>query len=509
MVWLPDAKTSRVSYWGAPQTIQVMAKAVLEDANHFDTRRLVEISCEGLDSKDYTSEYLAWYTFILQHTRYMRDPRRTELVKAPWVISQQILAGHRPSIDCLPADTLLLKKGYQFVPIKDIHAGDQIWGYDRWSTVGGTFYKGMLAVDAIRMNNGSTFCATPDHHVYIDRCSRHPERLGARGVGTRGDCYGTHPDANEVVRIPVSELLPGMDLLQPTRLPFGDDEMNLDQALIEGLYISDGWHMPYCFAISGQDGCPKEEQKREVEEACKRLGIPTTWHRKSIQVRDSEWSRRVQLMGEYAPEKHALNINLGEGSAAAMLRGIMADSGAHTSSQIGGRTFTTTSYQLMLQTRILHKMFAVSCGEAFITNHGGLGKNPIWRLSTRPPQRDRHTKRLRVKGIERNVATVPVYDIQTDDHYVYLPTADVTVSNCDEYSEMMASGVLQMGGKAEFVTVAFSDQFHDGRRQYSHVFTRALEPRTRTWIILDPVAAEKTAQMLARVKAHDVWPITS
>lgn len=179
MVWLPDAKTSRVSYWGAPQTIQVMAKAVLEDANHFDTRRLVEIACEGLDSKDYTSEYLAWYTFILQHTRYMRDPRRTELVKAPWIISQQILAGHRPSIDC------------------------------------------------------------------------------------------------------------------------------------------------------------------------------------------------------------------------------------------------------------------------------------------------------------------------------------------DEYSEMMASGVLQMGGKAEFVTVAFSDQFHDGRRQYSHVFTRALEPRTRTWIILDPVAAEKTAQMLARVKAHDVWPITS
>lgn len=100
MVWLPDAKTSRVGYWGAPQTIALMAKAVLEDAAHFDTRRLVELACEGITSKDYTSEYLAWFHFILQHTRYMRDPRRTELVKAPWVISQQILAGRTPSLDC-------------------------------------------------------------------------------------------------------------------------------------------------------------------------------------------------------------------------------------------------------------------------------------------------------------------------------------------------------------------------------------------------------------------------
>lgn len=101
LFWLPDQPpTSRVGYSGAPQTVQVMRRAALEDADRFVTRQLAESVCEGLASKDYTSEYLALYHFLLQRTRYMRDPRRTELVRAPYVISQQIMAGHRPSLDC-------------------------------------------------------------------------------------------------------------------------------------------------------------------------------------------------------------------------------------------------------------------------------------------------------------------------------------------------------------------------------------------------------------------------
>lgn len=101
LIWLPDEPpTSRIAYSGAPQTIDVMRQAALDDANHFETRQLAESVCEGIDSKDYTSEYLALYHCLLQRTRYMRDPRRTELVRAPYLISKQILAGHRPSIDC-------------------------------------------------------------------------------------------------------------------------------------------------------------------------------------------------------------------------------------------------------------------------------------------------------------------------------------------------------------------------------------------------------------------------
>ena len=100
LVWLPDRPTSKSAYFGAPQTIEVMTKAALDDQGHFATRRIAESVCEKLTSKDYVSEYLALYHFIMQRTRYMRDPRRTELVRAPWVVSEQILAGHRPSLDC-------------------------------------------------------------------------------------------------------------------------------------------------------------------------------------------------------------------------------------------------------------------------------------------------------------------------------------------------------------------------------------------------------------------------
>lgn len=108
MFWLPDAApTSRVGYYGAKQTIDTMRKAALEDARHFDTRRLAEAVCEQLDSKDYSSEYLALYQFLIQRTRYMRDPRRVELVRAPYVVSRQILQGYRPSLDCDDMSTWL------------------------------------------------------------------------------------------------------------------------------------------------------------------------------------------------------------------------------------------------------------------------------------------------------------------------------------------------------------------------------------------------------------------
>jgi hypothetical protein len=84
-----------------------MRKAALSDGGHFETRRLAESVCQGLDSKDYASEYLALYHFLIQHTRYMRDPRRVELVRAPYVISRQIMQGFRPSLDCDDMSTWL------------------------------------------------------------------------------------------------------------------------------------------------------------------------------------------------------------------------------------------------------------------------------------------------------------------------------------------------------------------------------------------------------------------
>ena len=99
--WLPDSPpTSVIAYQGAPQTIAVMRRSIIGSQSDFATRNLAEMICEGLDSKDYTSEYLALYHFLLGHSRYMRDPRQVELVRDPSVISKQLLEGRRPNLDC-------------------------------------------------------------------------------------------------------------------------------------------------------------------------------------------------------------------------------------------------------------------------------------------------------------------------------------------------------------------------------------------------------------------------
>lgn len=234
-----------------------------------------------------------------------------------------------------------------------------------------------------------------------------------------------------------------MVVATPTRIPFGQEIVDPDRAYIEGLYLSDGWcSKNTSFEISGQDGCPKEAQKREIEAICTRFGIRTRWARKYISVKDKAWTQRVQQMGHRAPQKRALSIDLDEGAAGALLRGIMADSGRNSSR---GRTFTTTSRELFLQTRLLHKMFGAACSERYIVDHGGLGTNPIWRLGIRDPGENRAQKLLRVKEINRRVFSLPVWDISTDDHYVYLPEADVTVSNCDDYVVVLGSLLQAVG----------------------------------------------------------------
>ena len=87
-------------YRGAPQTIEVMRRAVRDAQGKLIVRQYAEAICRGLDSKDYLSEYLAIYYFVLGHTRYMRDPRTVELVRAPWIVLEEIAAGQRPNLDC-------------------------------------------------------------------------------------------------------------------------------------------------------------------------------------------------------------------------------------------------------------------------------------------------------------------------------------------------------------------------------------------------------------------------
>ena len=107
-----------------------------------------------------------------------------------------------------------------------------------------------------------------------------------------------------------------------------------------------------------------------------------------------------------------------------------------------------------------------------------------------------------VQQIEHAVAELPCWDIQTEDHRVYLPAADVTVSNCDDIAALSAAMLRQLGRNAQFVTVGFGKPGH-----YSHVFTRVQEPKSQKWFVCDPVAGTDEGTMLRRVKTYRFWTI--
>jgi hypothetical protein len=79
--------------------------------------------------------------------------------------------------------------------------------------------------------------------------------------------------------------------------------------------------------------------------------------------------------------------------------------------------------------------------------------------------------------------------------------------DCDDASALLCALAAVSGAECRAVTVAFRNMFFQGRRQYSHVFAQVREPRTGAWITLDPVAGDKTKEMLGRVVAAKFWPI--
>lgn len=79
--------------------------------------------------------------------------------------------------------------------------------------------------------------------------------------------------------------------------------------------------------------------------------------------------------------------------------------------------------------------------------------------------------------------------------------------DCDDLTALLAALFLVLGREVRVVTVAFRDAFYDNKRQYSHVYLQVREPRTMQWIVVDPVAADATKEMLGRVKAIKIWPV--
>lgn len=378
--------------------------------------------------KDDACELQALWAFLVLNCRYVYDPEHADTFAT---LKQSLLARGG---DCFPAGTLLLTDDYRLTPVEHLRAGQKIWGRDRWSEVGSVWPKGVKAITSIRLNNGSWLRLTDEHKVYIAECPRH-----ARGRKS-GPCACPF-EGRTRTRITVAELEPGMTLVQPDSITVPRHaHLDREMAWLDGAYLAEGWvdgrrtDKPSRFCISGRDGHPKEATKARVQALMRALGHTTRWHERYIAVNEADYAQRYSTFGKGAankriPDLGAYDVDGLEG----LLEGLLLD--ASKNSMGRGYTFGSVSRELAVQVRVIARMLGRRTGWSTVADHGGMGSHPIHRVTVPDAHRDgdkaprllRVKEVLRVEGDEQHT-----WDVQTDDHYVYLPEHDVTVSNCDD-----------------------------------------------------------------------------
>ena len=72
--------------------------------------------------------------------------------------------------------------------------------------------------------------------------------------------------------------------------------------------------------------------------------------------------------------------------------------------------------------------------------------------------------------------------------------------DCDDIAVLIATMCMQLGRQAQFVVAGFGEQGN-----YTHVFAQVQDPRTKEWIVCDPVAGTDVASMLRRITTYQIW----
>ena len=369
--------------------------------------------------------------------RYREDDAGREDWRDVFVILGRGLA------DCLPTSTLVLRDDYQTVSMAELRPGDRIMGERGWTRVLEHAITGDKPILAFELSNGCTLRCSPEHQIFRD----------VDGV---------------VETIRAKDARVGDDLVMASAAPMAEREAiawpesltklsETDRAWLLGVFVADGWvdGGGHRASISGLDGKVKEAQKRRVEAMMASIGVSTTWNTKYIAINDRPIAEFFATCGHRAMNKRLPSLAFSsEAGVRAALDGLAADAGrAKTGDESSALVYGTTSHALALQLRALYRMLGLSVSVRRVDDHGGLGKNPIYRVIPREkvapgtaPRRDKTFARIRSiadDGVELCA------DITTDTGKFWLPESDVLVHNCDNLVAWRVAELREAGIWAE------------------------------------------------------------
>jgi len=308
--------------------------------------------------------------------------------------------------DCFPQGTEILMANGTIKEIENIEEGEKIIGKEGNPTIvlkvfepeEKTFYK-------VVFNNNSKIIVSLDHHLFIK-------------------------ENGKEIRTEVENLKIGDVLIEPKSISFSEEEkLSYEDGYFYGLYIADGWLEKNRVRIAGKDGTRKEEQKRWVKKYAENKGYKTNWQKRFLTISSKELRNKLEkLFGKGAKNKHLPKFNYSEEGVRGLLDGLKADA-AERKNEL---TYSSISKRLAEGIRILCKRIGLQTSIRKDVNHGGFGKNPIYRVGVR---KKGHLP-LKVKRIEL-FCSGEGYDLQTGDGGIFLSSFCSSVSNCEDSSSFV------------------------------------------------------------------------
>ena len=127
------------------------------------TRQILSRKCGTewcVPEKNWGAEVNAIFRWVRDNVRYIHDPHGVDTFGRPGLTIKW------GGGDCLPEDTLLVRRSGDVVRIADTEIGDEIMdGSGGWSRVEQKWDKGVLPILQFGLNNGSVLSCTADHVV--------------------------------------------------------------------------------------------------------------------------------------------------------------------------------------------------------------------------------------------------------------------------------------------------------------------------------------------------------
>lgn len=402
--WNNKWKKSKV-YYSAPK--RLLATSYLKRK---ESKEIKDIADLIIDKNNITAEkvnevplyVMKWLESRFKSKKYKYKSELSEKWNTP---SETLKLGVG---DCFPKDTLVLRSNGELEQIKNLEIGDTIIGGEgRPVRVNNYWDRGKKRIIEITLNDHQKVRLSETHKVLT--------------YPTKGYCRSKKLFEKRVKDLSIGEYLPF-----PDRLQF-DETISYpkDTAYLYGLYLADGWLKHNQVFIAGKDGKKKQKQKKWVKSYCKKHNLDYEMKDRWIIIKNKKLASEIRnLFGEGCNGKLIKKHNLDPNTAKKILEGWEADA----TKRVNELTYSTVNYNLAVSLRILWRCCGYQVSIRKISNHGGFGKRPIYRIGVKRKK----TNQPRIVSL-KYVGDEDCCDISTSDGLVYLPEQDVIVRQCDDW----------------------------------------------------------------------------